>query len=358
VTRTGRLGAIAVVVGGTVLAVVSCDKNSPTNPPTPSSPIVTVRLIAPEQIAPGGSVQLTADAVKTDGTTENVNRQAVWSSTNPAILQVTPLGLASARARGESIVSAQYGGKLAEARIFVLPDGTFRLVGRVGESGFGVAGASVTVVSGTGQGLTTDSASDGSYRLYGVSGAVRIRVQKEAYEDGLHDVSVTAHGTRDFELVRRSRTDYRGTYRLTFVAASPCSTRFLALFPDAAKRREYTANVLQDGVRVTVTLSDANFIVTNGRGNSFSGLIEIDDTVTFRISDPDFYYYYSAVPEIVERFDDVTLIVSGTVSVRGTPAFLSGTFDGSLLAASRSTYPFGPFSSCVSQAHGFEMVRR
>lgn len=66
----------------------SCDKN-PTSPrppqqPGPSSPVTTVRLelVAPAKIAPGESVQLAANAIKSDGSVENVSSKTNWSATN------------------------------------------------------------------------------------------------------------------------------------------------------------------------------------------------------------------------------------------------------------------------------------
>ncbi len=356
-----RSRVVAVVLtAGAAFALASCDKG-PTRPGGGggSSAVNRIEIVAPPEIAPGEGVQLRANAIKSDGSLENVTDRAQWTSGTSEIVQLSATGLATVGNRGEVFVTARFGGVSGTARIWVLPTGTFRLSGSVKEITFGVAGVSVTVVSGIGEGLTTETGADGAYALYGVSGSVRIRLKKPGYLEGVQEVNVTTHRTQDLEIVpERPRTDYRGTYTLTITAASRCWGSSGA-FPEAAKRREYTARVAQDAARLTVTLSDANFIMMGDRGNSFVGSVDISDSIKFTISDTDFYYYYFGSPDIAERFDDTTLIVSGTVSARGTPALVSGPLNGYLLISSRSSFPFYPFSSsCISDAHGFVMKRR
>ncbi|HXG70114.1 MAG TPA: hypothetical protein VNJ04_05810 [Gemmatimonadaceae bacterium] len=353
--------AVAAVLGlGLVFA--SCDKNrpSPTGPLIVTAP-VRLELIAPADIAPGESVQLTVNAIRADGSVENVSSKAQWTPTTSEILQVSSTGLATAKNLGEQTVSAQFFGLSATARILVLPKGTFRLSGNVRESGFGIGNVTLTVISGVEEGLTTTSRSDGFYALYGVSGPVRIDTKRDGYLTGTQRLDVTAHRTGyDFEMVpARPRTDYRGTYTLTIAAPSCRSGR--GTFPDEARRRVYTANVTQDGARLTVRLSDADFIVTNGRGNGFVGFVDITDMIRFSLSDPDFDYYYTYSDyDIAERFDAGALLVGGIASARGTATAISGTLRGSIQIASRPTPPFPrPFvSACHSDKHGFEMVRR
>jgi hypothetical protein len=359
---------VAVIAAiGLLPAFASCDDKSPTSPvppPPPSQPapvtIVRIELVAPSEIAPGESVQLTANAIKSDGSVENVSSQAQWTPTESPVVQLSSTGLVTGKNRGEVFVSARFGGRSANARIFVLPKGTFRLAGNIKESGFGIANVAVTVIAGVGEGLTTLSSFGGSYVLYGVSGRVQIHLKKEGYRNATQQLDVTAHRTADFDIVAdQPRKDYRGTYTLTISAASPCSFASGSL-PDAAKSRVYTANVAQDAGRLTVTLTDADFIVTNGFGNRFFGFVDATDVMTFPISDVYYYYsYYAGHFDIVEQFSSTALLITGTVSARGTPAGISGTLIGSILIASRSTPPFLSFGSrCYATAHGFEMVRR
>ncbi|HXG56939.1 MAG TPA: carboxypeptidase-like regulatory domain-containing protein [Vicinamibacterales bacterium] len=348
--------AVAAVLGLGLL-FASCDKSRP----SPTGPLIVtpvrLALIAPAEIAPGESVQLTANAIKSDGSVENVSSQAQWTPTTSEIVQVSSTGLATGKTRGEQFVSARFFGLSAIARILVLPRGTFRVTGTVRESGFEIANATLTVISGIGEGLTTVSRSDGSYAFYGVSGPVQIQAKKDGYLTGTQRLDVTAHRTYDFDLAPdRARNDYRGIYTLT-IAASSCGPG-QSTFPDAARRRVYTANVTQEGARLTVTLSDADFIVTKGRGNSFVGFLDPTDMIKFFLSRDSYYYYHFDGDHIVERFDAGALVVSGIASARGTATAISGTLPGAILIASRQTPPFGPFGSRCIDTHGFEMVRR
>jgi hypothetical protein len=315
--------------------------------------------VAPAEIAPGESAQLVANAVKSDGTVENVTTQSQWTPVSSTVLAVSGSGLVTARARGEQFVSARYSTRTASARILVLPKGTYRLGGSVREAGFPISNATVTVISGVETGLSTISGFEGFYSLYGVSGPVQIQIKKEGYLNRIESVDVNAHKNVDFQIVaERARADYRGLYTLTISAASPC--RFTTgIFPDSARRRTYAAAVAQDGPGIRVTLGDADFIVANGRGNGFSGFIDPTDAITFLIGDNYYYYYYSGVYDIVERFETTALIISGSVSSRGSPGSISGTMTGNIMVTRTATPPFFLFSGrCYSDSHRFEMTRR
>jgi hypothetical protein len=355
---------------GFVLALVlaSCGR-SPTSPPGPdqgSTPLtgatVRVELVAPTDIAPGESVQLTLNAIKLDGSVENVSSQSQWSPLDSSIVQLTSTGLATGVNRGEQLVSVRFAGRSANARILVLPKGTFRLTGKVQDSGFGLGNVTLTVLSGAGEGLTTLTGADGAYAFYGVGGLVRIQLKKEGYLNDVEQIDVTANRTQDFALIaEHSPKDYSGAYTLTVSAAAPCGPPLIDGFPDEAKHRVYAADVTQDGSRLTVTLSGADFIVTNGYGNRFFGFVDGSDALTFPIGVAfDFYYYYDGHLDIVERFHNAALAINGTVAARGTPSRISGTLKGTILITNRSTPPFqASFGShCFSLAHGFEMVRR
>ena len=233
---------------------------------------------------------------------------------------------------------------------------TFLISGIIRDSGFGIAGVTVTVTSGIGEGLTTLSGATGFYALDGVSGPVQLQVKKEGYRNAIHSVDVTANRRHDFNLeVEQPRTDYGGTYTLTISAASPCHF-LLGTFPEEAKRRVNIANVEQDGGRLTVTLSDADFIVTDGFGNRFSGLTDPTGTMTFEVGE---FGAFSSRFDIVERFSGGALAVGGTVTATGTPQRIAGALNGSILTSDRTSDPFEPFNaSCYSETHGFEMVRR
>ena len=347
-----------------MLLSVSCDKDG-LPPPSPGPvPAATVRieLVAPSEITPGGSAQLTVNAVKSDGTTENVSSQVLWVSSSDAVLTISNTGMAKAESRGEAIVSARHGSRAATARIFVLPSGTFALKGVVRELGFPVANVSVAVLSGEGQGLSVQSQEDGSYALYGVGGSVRLSLKKTGYLDSVQEVRVTEHMTRDLDIAaERGRTDYRGTYTLTIAADSACKGFYGRPLPEASKRRVYTASVAQQDALLTVTLSDADLIIFNGRGNGFLGYIEPPNVIRFKISDVnwDFYGYYATGGyDIAERVEGRAMMFSGVATVTGTPARLSGVFQGALALAFHATPPLQPLAGGCESGHHFEMVRK
>ena len=353
-----------VLVWTIAAALVSCNSKGLTGPEGPdggSAGAVSLRLTAPERINPGESAQLSAEAIKADGSAENVSSRALWISSNAATVQVSASGLATTIGRGESVVQVRHGDRIAEAHIFVIPADTFRLAGRVTEGGVGVAGVELEVLYGVGRSLVAISRFDGSYAVYGVSGPVKIKLRKAGYVDEDQTLELTAHHNQDFEArPERPIADYRGTYTLT-IRADPDCYQVQGVLSPAAKRREYTADVAQDGRRVTVTLSGADFWMTGAHGNSFVGLIDSFDAIAFTITEPssDFYgpWYYGA-PDVAERFDDITLVISGTVSVQGPPP-LSGKLDAALLVSHRASYPFGPpYSAACIGRHDFTLARR
>jgi len=126
------------------LLIASCDK-SPTRPSVQSTgtpgapaagPVVSIQIIAPALIEPGASAQLTANAIKSDGSVENVTSQSQWTSTNAQVLQVSSAGIVTAGERGEANLNARYLNRSATALMMVLPGGTFRLNGLVTDGGF------------------------------------------------------------------------------------------------------------------------------------------------------------------------------------------------------------------------------
>ena len=292
---------LASVACSLLVAVASCDRKAPTAPTPPATspstnrlPIVSLTIAAPSEIAPGASVQLTATAGRADGSAENVNSQVIWTvraipgSTSPAVgvLQIGASGLATGRNRGEVFVRADLAGATAIARVLVLPEGTFRLSGSVHEGGVGLANSTVTVTAGVGEGLTALTDSYGQYAFFGVSGSVALRAQTDGYLDTIQQLDVTAHRSHSIAMVAdRPRSDFNGTYTLTISTQSVCGS-----FPESARRRTYTASVRQDGQgQLFTTLSDADFSLHDGYGQSFFGRVTSHGEIRFWIGEN--YYY-------------------------------------------------------------------
>jgi hypothetical protein len=330
-------------------------------PPNPTMVVVSLAMTVPSDIEPGASVQLRATATTADGAVSDVTNQTRWSVTDSKFVQVSATGLATGKTLGETAVIASFSGLSARSQVFVLPKGTFALRGSLTDSGFGIDYAHVTVISGVGSGLTMMTRHGGAFAFYGVAGPVQIEVKKEGYRTIVRPMDVTEHTRLDFDLeTEQSRPDFRGTYTLT-ISAAPCLAT-VGVFPAEAERRVYTASVAQDVGRITVTLSGADLIVTNGYGNRFVGMAMPDGSIEFSLGAGDFYYtnsgYYGHF-DVVERFGQTAYMAGGLAIVTGTRDRLTGHLAGTLEISSRANAPFLPSSSeCSAKTHGFEMVRQ
>lgn len=356
--KSAYLTAGAAILAALGIASCGSDRNNQVRPPTGPAPapvasVVRIELIVPASIPPGESVQLTANAVKSDNSVENVTSQARWNSSDTRVVAINASGLAQANARGEAIISASYTSRGASTRTLVLPAGTYRLSGLVTDTGIGLAGVTVTVIEGVEQGLNTITDGTGRYALYGVRDRVVLQAKRDGYSNRIEQVDVGDHRTLDFGMLPdHGRPNLQGRYRVTFTRA-PCS----AAVPET---RSYDGILAQDDRRLTVTLSGADFIVTRGRGNAFSGVVDGDGTVTFAIGDAYTYYYYYGQYDLVERITSTSaLVINGTVTARPTPTGISGTLNGGFQVTQGVTPPFTRMQAwCFAASNRFEMVRQ
>ena len=310
-----RCAAAALALGS-----VSCGEGPTTPSPGGSSATAAVRLdlVAPREIAPGESVQLTANAVRSDGSVENVTRQAQWTveSVPTAVLALMEPGLATGAERGRALVKVRFADLTSEATIFVLPRGTFRLTGKITADGVGLEDVAVAVVAGVGEGLTARTNVSGDYELYGAAGSVYIRASKEGYFERIQQADVISHRAWSFELSPRTATHYAGVYILTVTARS-CTSGF----PEAAKRRVYKADVQQEGGDLRVFLSGADLLP---RSNAFTGELRSNNTIRFVI-EPGSVWDYGG-PDMQERLPDGTVLLThGVIVATSTPTGISGT---------------------------------
>ena len=362
--RYGRMISSALI--GLLLVSCGSDSGNPASPTAPSggfqapANILRIDVSAPESIAPGESAPLTATAVKSDGSTENVTTSAVWSSSSTRVIQIGGDARATAVSVGEATVQARFQSRAGGRLVLVVPADTHKVSGRITEGELPLQGVSLRVIRGTGEGLSATSDFNGRFALYGVAGEVRIQASKAGYLDTFRDLSVGSTVTDNFELApARERKNLAGTYALT-LEASTCAGS--STFPNELRSRTYTANVTQSGQVLNVTLGGATFIVFSGMGDRFSGSIDPLETVVFRIGDPYFYYYYYLPNtfEVLERVDDSrSLTVAGivTATVRGSE--IAGTLNGSFIVLSGTQPPFRQFmSTCHSPSHTFVMRPR
>ena len=347
-----------------VLVVHACDRNpttpAPTGPPPAPISILRIEITAPGQIAPGASEQLTATIVKSDNSVENITDRAQWRSANSGILAVGETGRASGVRNGETDVIVSYEFQSASARVLVLPAGTFRVSGRVTDTGAGVRDATVSVVSGVGTGLLARTGGSGDYALYGVAGRVRLQTRKDGYIDANQDLDIADHLDHTFELVpARPVPALAGTYTLTVTAG--CRNTVGAL-PDAAKTRSYIATVTQAYRTLTVALAGADFILADGRGNGFIGLVEANERISFEIGSVGTTYYYNNVCyrcDLVERLTPTSaLVIGGSVAATSEPSAISGILFGAFWISDGTTPPLDKFLGYCTGVHDFVMARR
>jgi hypothetical protein len=125
-----RLIPVAVLVS--LIACGSGGTTAPTTPtpPPPAAPTVTTVTVSGSGCTSGncsgqvgGTLQLTATAQLSDGSTQNVTAQAQWSSTNSNIASVSTSGLVSFRGAGAADITAVYQGKLGGVSLGLAPAG-------------------------------------------------------------------------------------------------------------------------------------------------------------------------------------------------------------------------------------------
>lgn len=98
-------------------AAIACSSSTPA-PTTPGTPTITALMInggAP--VVVGQSLQLTATAMRSDGSSQDVTGAATWQSSNANVATVSSTGLVTAQAAGTATISAADAGKSATQTI-------------------------------------------------------------------------------------------------------------------------------------------------------------------------------------------------------------------------------------------------
>lgn len=317
-----------------LFAAPGCDKHPtrptspPPPPPTPPTASTTdLQVSGPDRIAPGTTAQLTAKATKSDGSTEDVTGRVTWSSNHADVISVSPGGLVSGRSIGAAAAIASLEGFLAYAEhpLLVVPVNTFALSGIVRQTTVPVTGAKVEVVSasaGTGMRVFTDP--QGHFDLFGVAGAVKLRVGKDDYHATFRTFDVSRDRTVEVELEPSDELpELRGAYLLT-LSMRECTDGDL---PKELRTRTYQARLTTEGDRVNVRLAGARFEIIAGHGDRFSigvlpGEYALDlGTWESHLGDRPW--------DVLEQLDQQhSLGIYGTGRVTGTSARLAGELDG------------------------------
>jgi hypothetical protein len=321
------------VAFATMAAFLACGGET-TSPTVSSSAVVRIDIAGPSSVAPGASAQFTATGRQVDGATRDVTSEVNWVSSNRNILSASSDGRFSGVAAGDARVSASLPGANASKEVVVVPQGTFRLAGLVTEADAAaspIVGATVSIIGGSGDGLSTTTGADGRYRVYGVGGDVRVRVTKDGYEPFEQPYQAVDHAMVNAQLrLLQPRRDLSGIYTLTIAAADDCRLELA----EGLRVRNYVAAVTQTGNQLDVRLEGAAFAISKvGRGSSFRGRSE-PNTILFTLTPydaTDYFYYTVSYGDIVEQLAELSfLIVSGRVMAVESASGFAGTLDGAL----------------------------
>ena len=344
----------AFVVIACGLGVTACGDDSPPAP-TPTPKVTTrIELTGPSTIAPGSVGQFTLTAFYADGTSDDVSATAAWFF-DSRIVQRQEAGRFLGRNRGEAAIVARYSNIDQTREVVVVPEGTFRVTGRVNEPGTTspVALAHIAVNDGAGGSLSTDADLSGFFRLYGVPRDAEFVVSHAGYETQSRRMQFSEHSAITLELpLAGPRLQFSGTYTTTFDWRA-CSSR---VRPEE-QRRVYTAVVTQSGPALDVRFTDDFFVLNSlSRGNMMQGQIHAAGITLYAERGFPYSYYYgpSYYPFLIERLpEDGRLMVSGAATLVPAGENFAGEFNG-LLEIFGPGFPYSvPRGTCRDAALSF-----
>jgi hypothetical protein len=299
---------------------------------------MTLELSGPDRIEPGTTVQLKAIAQRQDGSREDVTARAAWTSDHEEVASIAGDGRVTARTAGQADLTATFEGRSNAHTLLVLPRNSFELTGIIRQATFGVPDATVRVESasiGTGVSARTDAG--GYFALFGVAGAVVLRVTKPDYRSIVRTVNVSTDQSVELEI---EPTDdlprVSGSYIVTFSIAG-CTS-----FPQDLRTRTYRASVTTKDDALRVRLSGAHFV---GQLSAFSiGMLA--NEFAFHISAYNDFYYGPYVEVLEQVTSTQSVAVFGTGYGTGTPDRISAQLDGGFwlnpLEAGGGTRCLGP----------------
>jgi hypothetical protein len=337
-----------------VATLTSCSR-PPTAPGAAVPPVTTrVELIAPRTLAPGATVQLRVIAHRSDGSTQDITATANFYSQPSGVLAISSDGTATALKLGDAFVTGQSATSASTREVIVVPDGTFRVVGRVVEEDTLALPVGDVRVEAEGGVPLASTDLGGLYRLYGVPGQARIRVSKSGYITKELTLAISDHHTENVALaVAGPRVDAGGTYQLTIEASPDCHGQI----PEALLRRRYSAGITQSGSTIRGTLSSANFAIGRfgGRSNFFSGRVE----QTGGVLEFNYYGAYDEDPSLVEIIDDTTrLVIEGQARISAAGPSFHGTLGGSFIVFAGDAQGGTPsVAACRSPSHRVALTR-
>jgi hypothetical protein len=327
------------------------------------TPISGYELTGPHLIQPGESV--TYALIEPRGASRAVPGVR-WSSSAPDVLAIDSAGVATGRVAGEATLTAEIDGGHLNLPVLVLPAGTFKLTGRVTESGSStqVSGARVAAYSDMNGSLPpvveTTSGPLGFYVLYGVPAQSFIRVTQGGYFTTVDRVDLVAHGVRDFSIAWDIGTlNLTGSYTLTIEADANCAAESRPLAA-SLRRRSFGAAIQQTGSLLVVSVGSpcvANDLDLSG-GCQFLGRSSVNGATFSMTTGGPFAY-----PDLVEGlplsfgFPQHGLLFLGTATTSTFGDRLSGSMVGEISHNSQA-FPTPRTVTASCRAGTFELVRR
>jgi hypothetical protein len=331
-TRPRAAAALTLVAAAIIGGCHQNQSAAPTSPSTPTSPSpVRLEISGPARIEPGQFGQFTATATLTDGTQQDYTGKVTWFGYPLAIVSVDHAGRATGVAVGKGTVAATTNQGQpccsATAAVVIMPANTFQLTGRVLESGLGLAGARVSVTSGTGTGFNAMTDDDGNYALYGVAGSIQVTVTDQGYDPIVKTANVVRDDVLDFPDAHQTAAlpSLAGAYTLTMGANPSCHHTGSGPLPaELLQQRNYSALIAQDGAALAVRLTDAAIVPSH---DQFTGHIT-PTGVEFVMGSG--YYDYTADDAVSAWLTD-TRIIAYTGFVRtNRSGTLVGPFAGNI----------------------------
>ena len=370
-----RHGSCLVCLGAVMLAVAGCDSEGPTRP-TPrdapgvirsSSTLVRIDIAGPDTIAPGEGAQFIATGHFEDGSSLDLTQEVSWSGTSQTLAGSAVSGFYTGKARGAATVDAGVHVPVyvrASKQVLVLPTGTYRLTGRVveAEKPGPVSGATVAIDGDPD--LSVRTASDGSFRIYGVVGSVELRVTMPGYVNDARRLLVDGDQSVEVPLtLLKPRPDLNGVFTMTVRVDPQCTSSVSGYsasagpLPDELGTRTYTADLTQTGNMVKLRLSG----YTPPRGfrldPTFSGGLEpgvmtigLGSFLSYRAEE-------TLEPGIVETLSPSSFVIVDGKMTLSTDT-LAGTLRGAVMWFDKQPSEYAsPISLCWSETHHVRFTR-
>ena len=273
-----RTSGLLIILAGAA-CVAGCINGTPGTAPSPVVSIdpPTVVTIAVTGLSgdlnPGKSVQLTASATYSDGTSAPVSQQASWRSSDTSIVNVTSTGLATFAGLGQADVTATFRTVTGSVRVIVTtaPSPRFTLTGSVRDATTtgGVANVRVEVTDGADVGRATNTAVDGSFVLADLlRGTFGLRVTHQAYQVAMRSVTLDGPTRLDVDLAKLIDVSGRfgtfnvalqvnrqvctepvvaGTHGTLTLSGNSDGSNFRAVIVERGTSRTYNGRMREDG---------------------------------------------------------------------------------------------------------------